>query len=137
MFAQQLKVTGQVVTLEDYTPVPNVLVSLLDKDSVNLKTVTANENGEFLFNVEKADQKKTIDAQADQLNEAYVIIGTKKELKQAGLMTGGNLFKKSKLDMNQVNASAFKKIDIRNVKSFNIPKSLTRYSPICQQAHIR
>lgn len=53
MFAQQLKVTGQVVTLEDYTPVPNVLVSLLDKDSVNLKTVTANENGEFLFNVEK------------------------------------------------------------------------------------
>ena len=52
MFAQQLKVTGQVVTLEDYTPVPNVLVSLLDKDSVNLKTVTANENGEFLFNVE-------------------------------------------------------------------------------------
>ena len=51
--AQHHKVTGQVVTLEDYTPVPNVLVYLLDKDSVNLKTVTANDNGEFLFDVEK------------------------------------------------------------------------------------
>ena len=47
--AQQYKVTGQVVSIEDFTPVPSVLVSILGKDSVNRKTVTANENGEFLL----------------------------------------------------------------------------------------
>ena len=36
-------------------------------------------------------------------------------------MTGGSLFKKSKLDMTKVNASAFKKLDIRNVKTFKTP----------------
>lgn len=102
------------------------LTAELEKKNFDIENLKAhveqlNTNVEQL-NVDKAEQKKTIDAQADQLNEAYVIIGTKKELKQAGLMTRGNLFKKSKLDMNQVNASAFKKIDIRNVKSFNIPK---------------
>lgn len=70
---------------------------------------------------EKAEQEKALEAQSDMLNEAYVVIGSKKELKAAGLMTGGSLFKKSKLDMSKVNASAFKKIDIRNVKSFKIP----------------
>lgn len=70
---------------------------------------------------EKAEQEKALEVQSDMLNEAYVVIGSKKELKAAGLMTGGSLFKKSKLDMSKVNASAFKKIDIRNVKSFKIP----------------
>lgn len=101
------------------------LTAELEKKNFDIETLKAhveqlNTNVEQL-NVEKAEQKKTIDAQADQLNEAYVIIGTKKELKKAGLMTGGSLFKKSKLDMNQVNASAFKKIDIRNVNTFKIP----------------
>lgn len=79
---------------------------------------------------EKAEQEKALEAQSDMLNEAYVVIGSKKELKAAGLMTGGSLFKKSKLDMSKVNASAFKKIDIRNVKSFKIPAN--RYEILSQ-----
>ena len=70
---------------------------------------------------EKAEQEKALEAQSDMLNEAYVIIGSKKELKKAGLLSGGSLFKKSKLDMSKVDASAFRKIDIRKVKSFSIP----------------
>ena len=79
---------------------------------------------------EKAEQEKALEAQSDMLNEAYVVIGSKKELKAAGLMTGGSLFKKSKLDMSKVNASAFRKIDIRNVKSFKIPAN--RYEILSQ-----
>lgn len=79
---------------------------------------------------EKAEQEKALEAQSDMLNEAYVVIGSKKELKAAGLMTGGSLFKKSKLNMSKVNASAFKKIDIRNVKSFKIPAN--RYEILSQ-----
>lgn len=79
---------------------------------------------------EKAEQEKALEAQSDMLNEAYVVIGSKKELKAAGLMTGGSLFKKSKLDMSKVNASAFRKIDIRNVKSFKIP--VNRYEILSQ-----
>ena len=79
---------------------------------------------------EKAEQEKALEAQSNMLNEAYVVIGSKKELKAAGLMTGGSLFKKSKLNMSKVNASAFKKIDIRNVKSFKIPAN--RYEILSQ-----
>lgn len=70
---------------------------------------------------EKAEQEKVLEAQSNMLNEAYVLIGSKKELKKAGILSGGSLFKKSKLDMSKVDASAFKKIDIRNVKSFKVP----------------
>jgi translation initiation factor IF-2 len=44
-----------------------------------------------------------------------------KELKEAGLLSGGSLFKKSRLDLSKVNASAFEKIDIRRDKTFKIP----------------
>lgn len=70
---------------------------------------------------ETKSQEEALVAQSDMMNEAYVIIGTKKELKAAGLLSGGSLFKKSRLDLSQVNASAFSKIDIRKDKSFNIP----------------
>lgn len=70
---------------------------------------------------ETKSQEEALVAQSDMMNEAYVIIGTKKELKAAGLLSGGSLFKKSRLDLSQVNASAFNKIDIRKSKSFSIP----------------
>ena len=70
---------------------------------------------------ETKSQEEALVAQSDMMNEAYVIIGTKKELKAAGLLSGGSLFKKSRLDLSQVNASSFNKIDIRKDKSFNIP----------------
>ena len=89
----------------------NTLKAHVDKLNTNVAQLTE----------EKAEQEKALEAQSDMLNEAYVIIGTKKELKKAGLLSGGSLFKKSKLDMSKVDASAFRKIDIRKVKSFSIP----------------
>ncbi len=70
---------------------------------------------------ETKQQEEALVTQSDMMNEAYVCIGSKKELKEAGLLTGGSVFKKSKLNLSQVNASAFQKIDIRQAKTFKIP----------------
>ena len=70
---------------------------------------------------ETKSQEQALVAQSDIMNEAYVFIGSKKELKDAGLLTSGSLFKKSKLNLSQINTSAFNKIDIRKTKSFSIP----------------
>ena len=57
------------------------------------------------------------------MNEAYVFIGDKNALKKAGLIEGGSLLKKSKLNTSNIDKKLFKKVDIRNVKSFQIPDS--------------
>lgn len=50
------KISGQVLDLEDYTPLQNVTVRLLSKDSVELATALTNDNGQYTFYMEK---KKT------------------------------------------------------------------------------
>lgn len=66
-------------------------------------------------------QEEALVAQSDMMNEAYVVIGSSKQLKAAGIVSGGSLFKKSKFDASKVNQDAFNKIDIRKVTSFPIP----------------
>jgi len=66
-------------------------------------------------------QEEALTIQTDMMNEAYVLIGTAKELKSKGVLSGGSLFKKSKFDASKINTEDFKKIDIRNTTSFSIP----------------
>lgn len=66
-------------------------------------------------------QEEALALQTDMLNEAYVIIGTAKELKSKGVLSGGSLFKKSKFDASKINVEDFRKIDIRKTKTFTIP----------------
>ena len=63
---------------------------------------------------------EAIEQQTDKMNEAYVFIGSMKELKDAGLASGG-FMKKAKLNVSNFDKSKFKRIDIRNTKSFKIP----------------
>ena len=67
-----------------------------------------------------AEQEEVMKAQDEALNEAYIKIGTKSELKSAGLLSGGFL-KKSKVDYSKINLESFRKIDIREVQSIMIP----------------
>lgn len=66
---------------------------------------------------------QTITAQTDKMNEAYFIIDTSKNLKAKGLMVGGGLFSKKKLDLSAGDLSKLTKIDMRAKKSFNIPSA--------------
>lgn len=66
-------------------------------------------------------QEEVLIAQSDMLNVGYVMIATKDALKSAGVLTGGSLLKKSKLDLRNIDVSKFTKIDIRETKTFAIP----------------
>ncbi len=66
------------------------------------------------------NQGEALVVQSDVINEGYVKIGTKKELKQAGLLSGGFLSKK-KLDVSKFQNGGFQKVDIRNFTEMNIP----------------
>lgn len=93
----------QIEELKDNVDNLNVQVAELEEDS-------------------KAKQDE-IDEKVNQMNEAYVFIGDKNALKKAGLIEGGSLLKKLKLNTSNIDKKLFKKVDIRNVKSFQIPDS--------------
>lgn len=93
----------QIEELKDNVDNLNVQVAELEEDS-------------------KAKQEE-IKEKTDQMNEAYVFIGDKNALKKAGLIEGGSLLKKSKLNTSNIDKKLFKKVDIRNVKNFQIPDS--------------
>ena len=68
-----------------------------------------------------AAQGDILRAQDEALNEGFVRIGTKAELKAAGLLTGGGLFSKKKVDYQNLDQSLFQKVDIRQATEINIP----------------
>ena len=113
---QQLNEKDQaIVELTEELGKRNVDIKTLKTHVEKLNTQVAQ------LEEETKSQEQALVAQSDIMNEAYVFIGSKKELKDAGLLTSGSIFKKSKLDLSQLNASAFNKIDIRKTKSFTIP----------------
>ena len=66
-------------------------------------------------------QQETILAQDAKIKTAYLKIGTKKELKEQGLLTGGSLFKKSKVNFTKIDKSLFKAIDRSETTKIEIP----------------
>ena len=70
---------------------------------------------------EIAAQRETMQNQDQALNTGYYVIGTKRELKDKGLVSGGNLFKKKRVNYGSIDESLFVKVDIRETTRFNIP----------------
>ena len=98
------------------------------QEEVNNNNVTINDLRSRIVRVtqENVAQRATIDTQNqtimdqdDQLHEAYLIIGKKAELKDAGVLKGGFL-KKSKVDVNTLDKRMFKTIDVRSAKEIAI-----------------
>lgn len=59
--------------------------------------------------------------QSEIINTCYVKIGTKKELSDAGILTGGGFLKKKKLDVSNFNQAEFTKVDITTYVEVQIP----------------
>lgn len=101
------------------------LTEELEKRNFDIQTLKAHvdklNTSVAQLNEEKKEQEEALERQSDMMNEAYVLIGTKKELKAAGVLSGGTLLKKSKLDMSKIDTESFNKIDIRKTKTFTIP----------------
>ena len=70
-------------------------------------------------------QQETILSQDASMHTAYIKLGTKKELKELGLLTGGFL-KKTKVDFSKIDKSLFKSVDIRETEKIEIPAKEAR-----------
>lgn len=86
-----------------------------------LEKIVASLNKDVAdLNEKNQAQQEALVSQSDKMNEAYVIIGSKKELKAAGVLSNSGLFSKAKLKSADFNASKFKKVDIRKYKTVKI-----------------
>ncbi len=71
------------------------------------------------------EQQAIIDKQVQQLNTAYYILGTYKELKDAGVVAKSGLMRVENT-LNNFNTSKFVKIDLRETKNINVWTSTFR-----------
>ncbi len=68
------------------------------------------------LNVENQQQRTTIKTQDKELNRGWYVFGTKSELKEQGIISGGGLFNKKKLLETGFNKDYFTPVDVRNFK---------------------
>lgn len=95
--------------------VRNANIAKLQNDIQEL----SSENEELVLKTET--QQKALEAQDAFINEGYVRIGSKKELQNAGLITGGGFLSKTRVNNSNMDVSLFQKVDIRQVTQLNIP----------------
>ena len=86
--------------------------------NTQVKTLTAS-NEQLSDEVHK--QGEALVVQSAIINECYVKIGTKKELAEAGILSGGGLLSKKKLDVTNFERAGFQKVDIRTMSELEIP----------------
>ena len=110
----------------------NVIRSLradIDKKNVNIAQLQrrvsslSESNTQLTKKVER--QVEALDTQTEIINEGYVKIGTAKELKAQGILTGGFL-KKKRVNVSTLRQDKFMKVDIRVSSD---PKILTHMPP--------
>ena len=78
-----------------------------------------NENVTTLT-AQNKEQEEALKIQDEMLNECYVMIGTKKDLQKAGVLSSAGVFKKKQLNVSNFNPYSFCKVDIRNLTEMNI-----------------
>ena len=110
------------------------LLAQLEQSNISIEQLTTRVGNLTQQNVQQevkiAEQEEVMAAQDQMLNEGFIKIASKKELKDAGLLAGGGLFSKKKVDMSKVDQKLFQKVDIRNVTEIPIPsKKPTILSP--------
>lgn len=66
-----------------------------------------------------SSQQKVINIAQEMMNEAFYIIGTNKELKAAGVLSG-KFLGKSKVNADNINSELFTKVDIRRLRSIQV-----------------
>ena len=100
-----------IAELQEQLAKKDIRIQELDDIVANL-----NENVETLT-ATSAEQNKKIKEQDRQLHRAYYCFGTRKELKEQNILTGGGVFSKSKMAKENFNEDYFISIDTREVTS--------------------
>lgn len=103
-----------IAALQEDLAKKDIRIQELDELVTNL-----NENVENL-SVTTAAQSQKITEQDKKLHKAYYCFGTKKELKEQHILTGGGLFSKTKALQGNFNEDYFISIDTREVTSIQL-----------------
>ena len=94
----------------------NQNISIEELKSLTLSLRQKNTRQAELIN----EQEKLISSQDETINEGFIKMGTKDELKKLGLISGGGL-KKKKVEYGNVEKDLFDRIDIRDLHKLDIP----------------
>lgn len=109
--AQVVELKEQLATLDFKVEELNGKVNQLDEVNQGLVQLTSDQGSKIENQEEQiSSQSETIDAQLTSLNTAYYVTGTAKELKNSSIIGKG------KRMVQNVDESAFTKIDIRTVR---------------------
>lgn len=111
--------------LEEKDRTINDLMAKLNSSNARISDLETNimeltSTNEELTSVTEM-QQQALAIQDNIINEGYVKIGSKKELQDAGLITGGGLLSKSKVNNSGFDANLFLKVDIREFSELPIP----------------
>lgn len=115
--------------LEEKDAVIKQLRKDIDKKNVNLAQL--NKSVQFLTdNNNKLSSKveyqtEVLKRQTEMINEGFVIIGTKQELKEKGIIAGGFL-KKKQINTDGINKNLFMRIDIREFTEIPIRSNMIK-----------
>ena len=102
--------------LQEKVELDNFTIDMLQAEVNRLST----ENAQLTNTV--SSQKESLKVAQGMLNEAYYIVGTSKELKEAGVLSS-KFLGKSKINADNIDASLFTKIDISKVTRINVDDS--------------
>ena len=92
-----------------------------DVDISNLQTQVTSLNDNVTSLTSKNDeQAKQIEEQTNKMNECFVKVGTKAELKKEGLLAGKGLFAKKTLNASNIDNSTFDQKDMRTFSSITV-----------------
>ena len=102
--------TQRIEELQAELASKNIRIQELDAAVTDLNAVKSE------LTAENEAKAKTVAEQDKALNTAWFVFGTKKELKDQKILSGGGLFAKSKVLQSGFNKDYFISIDIREVK---------------------
>jgi hypothetical protein len=102
--------TRQLTLLQDELATKNIHIAALDSVIAGLHTDLA------ILRAENQAKDRTISVQDKALNEAWYVYGTKKELKEQGILDDRFLAKDRVLQNSDFNKDYFTQIDIREDK---------------------
>jgi chromosome segregation ATPase len=121
--AQMEEREKQITALQEELKDKNITIDGLRKHMTALTQQNVSQQAVI------TSQNEVIADQDTELNKGFIIIATKSELKEAGLLEGG-FMKKAKLNVKNIDESMAKIIDIRDCKEITInsknPKVLTQ-----------
>ena len=92
----------------------------VDIQQLRKKVTTLTASNEKLTE-EVNKQGEALVTQSAVINECYVKIGTKKDLQEAGVLSGGGFLSKKKLNVSNFANAGFVKVDIRSYVEVDIP----------------